>query len=205
MNNSFSLRRLSLTLLLPTALLACSTPQEDTGNSTTTPAGTSAASTDHSEHTGSEHMSTSGETTMPNPDTSGTSTATQTEPLPLEVSDARVTAVPESVRETAAYFTLKNNSDEDIKLVWASSPAAGHSILMTHSSTQSGNNAAMSGMVEVPSLTVPAHGELTLAPGGDHVMLMDLLNPIKEGDRIVITLEDEGGRRVTVDAEVKRL
>ena len=41
--------------------------------------------------------------------------------------------------------------------------------------------------------SVPAGGSLSLEPGGDHVMLMDLQEPILPGDEVTITLLTAGG------------
>ena len=37
-------------------------------------------------------------------------------------------------------------------------------------------------MRQVPSFQVPAHGELTLKPGGNHLMFFGLKNPFKPGE-----------------------
>ncbi|QLI82847.1 copper chaperone PCu(A)C [Chitinibacter fontanus] len=43
-------------------------------------------------------------------------------------------------------------------------------------------------MRQVPSIVVPAKGELKLAPGGLHIMLINLKQALKEGEKIPLKL-----------------
>lgn len=114
-----------------------------------------------------------------------------------------MTAVPPSLSDTAAYVTLSNPGAEDIVLVGASTPAAGHAMLMETVTTDAGGT-SMSGMVEVPSLTVPAGGELRMDSAGDHVMLMGLTQPLEEGSEIPLTLQAQDGRTLELNVAVAR-
>ena len=53
------------------------------------------------------------------------------------------------------------------------------------------------------ALPVPAGGTLTLAPGGYHVMLLDLKRPLVAGDKVPLrlTFEKAGTIEVTVNVE----
>ncbi|MDO4262674.1 MAG: copper chaperone PCu(A)C [Deinococcus sp.] len=188
-------------LLLPGLLVGCQTPAQETATSTAaqssqaSQAATSEASAGSSAHAGHDMAS---QATASAPVIAGSAGA-----LPLEVASATVTAVPPSLGDTAAYLTLRNPTDEDIVLVGASTPAAGHAMLMqTMTSADSGTS--MSGMVEVPSLTVPAGGELKMASGGDHVMLMGLTQPLEEGREVALTLQAQDGRTLDLRAAVQR-
>jgi copper(I)-binding protein len=50
-------------------------------------------------------------------------------------------------------------------------------------------------MMDVPSITVPAHGSVTLAPGGYHLMCMQ--PAMKVGDKVSVTLMVAGHPDVT--------
>ncbi|GHG02195.1 hypothetical protein GCM10017783_13080 [Deinococcus piscis] len=134
---------------------------------------------------------------------SGAATAESAQPLALEVRAAGVTAVPPSMHETAAYVTLHNPGEQDIVLVGASTPAAEHTMLMETVITDA-SGTSMSGMVEVQSLTVPAGGELAMASGGDHIMLMGLTQPLEEGQEMALTLQAQDGRTLELNAVVER-
>jgi copper(I)-binding protein len=60
-------------------------------------------------------------------------------------------------------------------------------------------------MRAVPKIDLPAGKEVKLEPGGLHVMLIDLKQPLKVGEKVPLTLVfDAGGKteKLNVDAEV---
>lgn len=63
---------------------------------------------------------------------------------------------------------------------------------------------AMMGMRELEDgLELPAGEEVSLEPGGYHIMLLELQEPIVEGDTIPVTLMFENAGEVQVDAEAR--
>lgn len=94
------------------------------------------------------------------------------------------------------YFTLHNGGTAPIKLTGAESPAC--SMIMLHKSEERNGTGTM---VEVPSIDVPASGDLTFAPGGYHLMCM---NPkMKPGTMVKVTLEFADGTQAISDFAVK--
>jgi periplasmic copper chaperone A len=81
------------------------------------------------------------------------------------------------------------------KLVGASSPVAG--VVEIHEMTMDGS---VMKMRAVPALDLPAGRTVELRPGGYHVMLMDLKQPLQAGDTVPLTLvvESAGGKRETL-------
>jgi copper(I)-binding protein len=61
----------------------------------------------------------------------------------------------------------------------------------------------MMGMRPIDSLTLPAGEEVSLEPGGYHIMLIDLVKPIEEGDTIPVTLTFENAGEIEVEAEAR--
>jgi len=59
-------------------------------------------------------------------------------------------------------------------------------------------------MKEVGELRIPAGGRAVLAPKGFHLMLIDLLKPLQEGETITLVLNFSGGATVNVDAVVSK-
>lgn len=89
----------------------------------------------------------------------------------------------------AGYMVLSNPGDVDVVVTGARSPACG--MLMLH---ESQDNSGMAMMMDVPNITVPAHGSVTFAPGGYHLMCM---NPVmKIGDAVPVVLHLQGGGSV---------
>ena len=95
----------------------------------------------------------------------------------------------------AAYMTIHNDADTPATLTAASSPACG--ILMLH---QSQDTSGMAMMMSVPSIKIPAHGSVTFAPGGYHLMCMS--PSMKLGAKIPITLTFQDGATLPVTAPV---
>jgi copper(I)-binding protein len=58
-------------------------------------------------------------------------------------------------------------------------------------------------MKKMSGLTVPAGGKLTLAPGGNHLMMMKLKQPLAVGDKVPATLFFKRAGRVEVSFAVQ--
>jgi periplasmic copper chaperone A len=116
----------------------------------------------------------------------------------ITVVDPYVPLMPPGIRVGAAYLTLRNGGDRDLQLVAATCPSAGATELHTHID----DNGVMR-MRQVKEILVPARGEVVFKPGGYHVMLIDLKTPIKEGDKLAITLVFADGSSKTVEEPVR--
>ncbi len=78
---------------------------------------------------------------------------------------------------TAAFGTLVNDTDADITITSASSEA---SRMELHEMAM-GDDGQMVMRPKEGGFVVPAHGSQELAPGGEHVMFMDLSEPLSPG------------------------
>ena len=116
------------------------------------------------------------------------------------VSQAWVRLLPPTQPNTAAYMTLRNLTDADLQIVAAESPAARGTELHDHVQDAAG----VMRMREVTAIVIPAHGEVELKPGGLHVMLIDLVEPLQEGQVVPITLYVEGFQALQIRARVQR-
>ena len=61
----------------------------------------------------------------------------------------------------------------------------------------------MARMLHQDRIEVPAHGSVSLEPGGMHLMLFDPVQPLKAGDKVTFQLSLDGGASATVEAEVR--
>lgn len=115
----------------------------------------------------------------------------------LTVTDPWVKATQDTM--TAAFGTLTNSTDAEIHIVSAttlvSERAELHEVV-----TEDG--AAMMRQKQ-DGFRVPADGELELTPGGDHVMIMNLTEPVTAGDQVEVTLTAEDGQTYTFSALAK--
>ncbi|NVD74853.1 copper chaperone PCu(A)C [Duganella sp. BJB1802] len=120
----------------------------------------------------------------------------------VTVSEAWVRGTVAAQKATGAFMTL--TSAQDSRLVGASSPAAGvvevHEMKMVDDVMR---------MRQIDGLALPAGQPVQLSPGGYHLMMMQLKQPLANGEKIPLTLEFEDAHKVrskvVVDAVVKPL
>jgi copper(I)-binding protein len=116
---------------------------------------------------------------------------------PLQLSLAWVRAMPPGRDMTAAYLTVANPTDSAITIRGARSSRGDASL---HENRRVDGQVQMRALAE---LTVPAHAEIKLEPGGLHIMLMDLANTPAEGEQLRLCLVSTAGT-VCADAPVLR-
>ncbi len=98
----------------------------------------------------------------------------------------------------AAYMTLMNKGDSPDRLLSVSTPAANKAEIHNH--TMEGG---LMKMRPVEAIDIEAKGSTTLEPGGVHVMLMGVRNPLEEGDVFPMTLTFETAGSVDVEVHVQ--
>jgi copper(I)-binding protein len=117
---------------------------------------------------------------------------------PIEVAGAYLRAVPPGQTETAAYLTLRNQGTRPVALIAASSPAASATEL--HATVK--ENGLMK-MRPVARIEIPAGGEARLEPGGHHIMLIGLREPLVAGKTVELELRFDDGTVRRVQAPVR--
>ena len=117
----------------------------------------------------------------------------------VTVSDPYVRLAPPGQMVTGAFLVLKNNDDKDHKVVKADNPVSKVTELHTH--TMEGG---MMKMRPVKDIEIKAKGETGLQPGGLHIMLIDLKQPLKEGENVAISVTFEDGSSKKFDAQVRK-
>lgn len=106
-------------------------------------------------------------------------------------------ARPTPAKVGGIFLTLKNTGGADDKLIRAASPAAENVEL--HTNVKDGDAMRMR---PVDSIPLAANGETKLEPGGYHVMLIGLKQPLKTGDKVPLTLTFEKAGSVTLQVPV---
>lgn len=99
-------------------------------------------------------------------------------------------AAPPTAHVGAGYMTLKNHGDQSVRLIGASVAFAEQVEihLMSHKD-------GMMKMQKVEGgLQIPAGEEVKLAPGGYHLMFINLQQPLKAGDKHDAVLEFDSGK-----------
>jgi periplasmic copper chaperone A len=116
-------------------------------------------------------------------------------PLTIEHPWARPTLPGQVV--AGAYLGIRNGGNAGDRLLGASMAAARVEV---HEMRMEGD---VMRMREIGSLELPAGKTVTLAPGGYHLMLMDLKSPLKVGETIPIKLRFERAGEVDVVLQVE--
>ena len=114
----------------------------------------------------------------------------------IAVSNAWARASAGAATTGAAYFTITDNASAD-RLIGVSTPVAGKAELH-----ETRNENGVMQMRAVPSLPLEPGKSLTLAPGGYHVMLMELKQPLKVGDSFPLILTFEKAQAITVQVKI---
>lgn len=114
----------------------------------------------------------------------------------VAVVDPWVRGTVATQKATGAFMQLR--SATDVAIVGAASPVA--AVVEVHEMKMDGGVMRMSAMKSLP---LPAGKTVELKPGGYHVMLMDLKQPLAEGTTVPITLtvQDKDGRTSTLEVK----
>jgi copper(I)-binding protein len=114
----------------------------------------------------------------------------------VSVGQAWVRGTVQGQKATGAFMQLR--SADGAALLGVRSPVAG--VVEIHEMRMENN---VMRMRAIPKLELPAGQAVDLKPGGYHVMLMDLKQPLKKGDTVPITLSVQGKDGKTQEIEVK--
>jgi periplasmic copper chaperone A len=112
----------------------------------------------------------------------------------VAVTNSWARATPPGAKTAAAYVTLTNKGAAPDQLLSASTPVAGEAML--HITI---NDHGVMKMRPIKSIDLKPGKSVTFKPGGMHIMLMDLKQPLKEGDSFPLALTfAKAGRIETV-------
>jgi hypothetical protein len=117
---------------------------------------------------------------------------------PLELNDLWIRASVPGQTNGAGYLQIINPAMKADKLIAVESDAATRVELHTVI-TEDG----VAKMRQVQGVDIPMHGEVKLAPGGYHVMFLQLTAPFKQGSLIPVVLKFEKAGEVRVNFTVK--
>src|SRR6266545_1863125 len=117
----------------------------------------------------------------------------------LVISQVWSRATPKGAKIAGGYLTIENKGTAPDRLVGGSGDIAGkveiHEMAM--------NNGVMTMRPLDKGLAIDPGKTVKLAPGGYHLMLMDLKQPFKQGDKVPVTLEFEKAGKVALSLDVQ--
>ena len=117
----------------------------------------------------------------------------------LVITQAWSRATPGGAKIGGGYLTIENKGSAPDRLIGGSADIAGkvevHEMAM--------NNGVMTMRPLDKGLTIEPGKTAKLAPGGYHLMMFDLKGPLKQGDKLPVTLEFEKAGKVTISLDVQ--
>jgi copper(I)-binding protein len=117
---------------------------------------------------------------------------------PLEINDLWVRGSVPGQTNGAGYMQINNPAGVSDRLLSAQTDASGrlelHSVM-----TEDG----VAKMRQVTGIDIPAKGSAKLAPGGFHLMFLQLTGPFKQGEVVPVVLKFEKAGEVRVNFTVK--
>ena len=105
----------------------------------------------------------------------------------LVLTDLWSRATPPSAPAGGGFLTITNTGDAPDRLIAVSTPEAGKSEI--HEMKVEDGVMTMRPLAN--GVEIPAHGTVTLAPGGFHLMFMELKAPFAAGGKLPVTLTFE--------------
>jgi copper(I)-binding protein len=117
----------------------------------------------------------------------------------LVISQPWTRATAGGAKVGGGYLTIENKGTVADKLIGGSTDAAGK--LEIHQMSVS--NGVMKMHQVEGGLTIEPGKTVKLAPGGYHLMLVDLKHPFKQGEQVPVTLEFEKAGKIAVSFNVE--
>jgi periplasmic copper chaperone A len=118
----------------------------------------------------------------------------------LKIDHPFARATPPGAKTGGVFVTVENTGSQSDRLMSVSSPVAGVAELHEMSV-----DAGVMRMRGVAALEVKPGETLQLKPGGYHVMLSELRQPLKVGDRFPMTLKFQNAGAVEVSVWVEEM
>ena len=117
----------------------------------------------------------------------------------LVITQAWSRATPGGAKTGGGYLTIENNGSSPDRLIGGSADIAAK----VEMHEMSMKNGVMTMRPLDKGLTIEPGKTVKLAPGGYHLMMMDLKGPLKQGDKVPVTLEFEKAGKVQVSLDVQ--
>jgi periplasmic copper chaperone A len=117
----------------------------------------------------------------------------------LVITQAWSRATPGGAKVAGGYLTIENKGTAPDKLIGVSAEIA-RKVEVHEMAT---DNGVMKMRLLEKGLAIDPGKIVKLAPGGYHLMMQELKGPLKQGDRIPVTLEFEKAGKVAVTLDVQ--
>lgn len=117
----------------------------------------------------------------------------------VTITNATVRLLPPGVPNTAAYFSIHNQTQTSQVLIGASADFATKAEIHNHIMVGD-----MMRMQQQSEVVIHPGESVHFAPGGLHIMLFGLKQPLSEGLSVTISLQTQKGESIAITANVAR-
>ena len=117
---------------------------------------------------------------------------------PIVVRDAWIRKPPPR-SPAAGYLVIENRGGDPVELVAVATEAAAQAEI--HVMEYKDDRMTMR---RVAKLEIPAGEEIALKPGGTHLMLMELRQPLRDGDEVELVLRFGDGKEKRIQMPVQK-
>src|SRR5271169_3987674 len=117
----------------------------------------------------------------------------------LVITQAWSRATPGGAKVGGGYLTIENKGSAPDRLIGGSAEVSDK--VQVHEMAV--NNGVMTMRPLDQGLVIEPGKTVKLAPGGYHLMLLDLKNPLKQGEKLPITLEFERAGKVSLSLDIQ--
>jgi periplasmic copper chaperone A len=117
----------------------------------------------------------------------------------LVITQAWSRATPGGAKVAGGYLTIENKGSAPDRLIGGSADVADK--VQVHEMATS--NGVMTMRPLDKGLSIEPGKTVKLAPGGHHLMLLGLKSPLKQGDKVPVTLEFEKAGKVKLSLDVQ--
>lgn len=117
----------------------------------------------------------------------------------ITITDAYVRSASPIAKTGAAFLVIENHSDQEDRLIGATSTAA--KLVQLHTHVENSDGVMQMRHVE-DGFVLPGDGMIMMRRGGDHVMFMGLTTPFAQGDMIPLTLVFEKAGEISIEVPV---
>lgn len=116
----------------------------------------------------------------------------------LKIEHPWTRATPPGAKVGGGFLTIENSGSQPDRLLGGTTAVAGQ--------VQVHEMSVVDGVMRMRQLAggleIPGNGRIELKPGSFHLMLMDLRRPLKQGERVPITLRFERSGSIEIELEV---
>jgi copper(I)-binding protein len=118
----------------------------------------------------------------------------------ISIQNPMIRLVPEVSTVSAGFMKIKNSGKKDIRLTKVECGIS--KTVELHSMIMDGDKMVMR---PTDNMIIKSMGELELKRGSFHVMFIDLLKPLKEGEKKSMKFSFDNGEQLSLDVPVTRI